>query len=62
MRWVHHADAEVLAFERDPGFTCVVNFGAAPAVLPAHSGVLASSVPLEADGRLPGDAAVWLRR
>ena len=62
MRWIEHPDADVLAFERDPGFTCVVNFGSAPVELPANAGVAASSVPLDADGRLPGDAAVWLRR
>jgi alpha-glucosidase len=49
----------VLAFDREPGFTCVVNLSPAPVVVPAHTEVLLSSVPLDGD-RLPTDAAVWL--
>jgi alpha-glucosidase len=51
---------DVLAFQRGEGFACVVNLGSAAAELPAHRSVLLSSVPLDADGRLPGDAAAWL--
>jgi alpha-glucosidase len=58
--WVE-ADDEVLCFDRDPGFRCVVNFGSAPSDLPPHREVLLTSVPLE-DGRLPSDAAAWLSR
>nr|WP_227995688.1 glycoside hydrolase family 13 protein [Glycomyces albidus] len=50
----------VLAFRRGEDLTCVVNFGDAPAALPAHTEVLLASAPLE-DGRLPGDTAAWLR-
>ncbi|MFB9662632.1 glycoside hydrolase family 13 protein [Glycomyces mayteni] len=49
-----------LAFTRGADVRCVVNFGADPVDLPADTGVLLASAPLE-DGRLPGDAAAWLR-
>ncbi|GAA2146970.1 glycoside hydrolase family 13 protein [Glycomyces algeriensis] len=49
-----------LAFRRGEDLVCVVNFGDAPADLPAHTAVLIASAPLE-HGRLPQDAAVWLR-
>jgi alpha-glucosidase len=52
---------DVVAFDREPGFTCVVNMGAEPAALPPGE-VLLSSADLPGDGTLPGDAAVWLRR
>jgi len=53
------AEPGVLAFDRDHGFTCVVNLADGPAVLPHGARVLLASVPLEA-GRLPVDAAAWL--
>ncbi|WP_112136189.1 glycoside hydrolase family 13 protein [Glycomyces dulcitolivorans] len=49
-----------LAFRRGTDLTCVVNFGDAPVDLPAHAEVLLASAPV-VDGRLPGDAAAWLR-
>jgi alpha-glucosidase len=49
---------DVLAFRREPGFTCVVNTGSVPAPLP-QGDVLLSSGPLT-DGELPPDTAVWL--
>jgi alpha-glucosidase len=55
------AEPGVLAFDRDPGFTCVVNLSDGPVALPHGARVLLSSVPL-VDGRLPVDAAVWLAR
>jgi alpha-glucosidase len=58
MRWLESAE-EVLAFERG-GLACVVNLGRAPAPLPAHTGVLVASGPLDG-GALPSDTAVWLR-
>jgi alpha-glucosidase len=51
---------DVLAFRREPGFTCVVNTGSVPAALP-DGDVLLASGPL-ADGQLPADTAVWLIR
>ena len=59
MRWLP-GPAQVLAFEREPGFACVVNFGAEPAALPAHREVLLASGPLDNE-RLPADTAVWLQ-
>jgi alpha-glucosidase len=58
LEWLESGDG-VLAFAREPGFTCVVNLSGTPVELPPHRTVLLSSVPLEA-GRLPEDAAVWL--
>jgi alpha-glucosidase len=55
------ASASVLALRREPGFVCVVNFGAEPAELPEHEKVLLASDPLGADGRLPADTAAWLQ-
>jgi alpha-glucosidase len=49
----------VLAFSREPGFTCVVNTGSVPVALPDGE-VLLTSDPLDA-GRLPADTAAWLR-
>ncbi len=64
---LHWADApqNVLAFRREPGFTCAVNFGADPVTLPFEGEVVLSSGPVEQDGThlvLPGDTAVWLRQ
>jgi alpha-glucosidase len=61
LRW-HDADPAVLRFERDGGFGCLVNFGPAPVALPDGSTVLLASVPLDDDGHVPGDAAVWYER
>ena len=58
MRWLDAPDG-VLAFTRDPGFTCAVNFTAAPWPLPAGGDVLLASGPVP-DGQLPPDTAAWL--
>ncbi|MEV5646016.1 glycoside hydrolase family 13 protein [Streptomyces flaveolus] len=60
MTWLPAAEG-VLAFGRTDGLVCVVNLSDAPADLPAHEQVLLSSGPLEPDGMLPRDTAVWLR-
>ncbi|NNN33292.1 glycoside hydrolase family 13 protein [Streptomyces sp. S3(2020)] len=60
MRWLP-AEEGVLAFARPGGPICVANLSATPVDLPAHGEVLLASGPLGADGRLPSDAAVWLR-
>jgi alpha-glucosidase len=52
---------DVLAFDREPGFTCVVNMGEAPVPLPPGE-VLLSSADLPGDGTLPADSAAWLAR
>jgi alpha-glucosidase len=59
LRWTPGQDPEVLAFDREPGFRCVVNFGAEPVAMPAGRVLLASD-PLPPDGTLPGNTAVWL--
>ena len=56
--WLDLGD-EVIAFTRGERFTCVVNFGEEAVTLPAGD-VLLSSVSLDA-GRLPTDAAAWVR-
>jgi alpha-glucosidase len=48
-----------LAFRREGGLVCFVNTTNVPVSLPAGT-VLLTSVPLMADGRLPGDATAWL--
>jgi alpha-glucosidase len=57
MTWLD-APADVLAFTRDDGFTCVVNLSAEAVPLPDGQ-VLLSSVPVR-NGLLLPDAAVWL--
>jgi alpha-glucosidase len=53
------APAGCLAFRRDGGLVCFLNTTNLPVTLPAGE-VLLTSVPLTADGQLPGDAAAWL--
>ncbi|MFI6320050.1 glycoside hydrolase family 13 protein [Nonomuraea sp. NPDC050556] len=57
MEWLD-LGANVLAFTRDSGLTCVVNLGPSAVELPPGEVVL-SSGPLEGD-HLPSDTAVWL--
>ncbi|WP_260479019.1 glycoside hydrolase family 13 protein [Kibdelosporangium aridum] len=52
--------ADVIAFNRDPGFTCMVNLSAEPVPLPRHESIILASGPLQGD-QLPPDTAVWLR-
>ncbi|ADL46524.1 glycoside hydrolase family 13 protein [Micromonospora aurantiaca (nom. illeg.)] len=59
LTWLPAPDG-VLAFVREPGFTCLVNLGDAVVPLPAHDRLLLASGPLD-DDRLPPDTAVWLR-
>jgi alpha-glucosidase len=61
LNWLAPATDGTLAFSRGDGLICVANLAAEPAVLPAHTRVLLASGPLNADGRLPQDTAVWLR-
>jgi alpha-glucosidase len=55
------APAGVLALARTDGLLCVVNLSGEAVDLPAHSARLLASGPLDRDGRLPRDTAVWLR-
>jgi alpha-glucosidase len=57
MRWRATPEG-VLAFDRGPGFACVVNFSTEPFDLTGQGRVLVASLPCD-DG-LPRDAAVWL--
>jgi alpha-glucosidase len=59
MRWRAEAGGDVVAFDRGPGFACLVNMGTSPVPLPAGAPVLLASNDL-VGGELPGDAAVWL--
>ncbi|MFI8805040.1 glycoside hydrolase family 13 protein [Micromonospora chalcea] len=59
LTWLPAPDG-VLAFAREPGFTCLVNLGDAAVPLAAHDELLLASGPLD-DDRLPPDTAVWLR-
>ncbi|MFE9696130.1 alpha-amylase family glycosyl hydrolase [Streptomyces sp. NPDC006270] len=61
LRWLGE-DPELLMFARGEHLVCAVNLAEKPARLPAHSGLLLASGPLDADGRLPRDTAVWLAR
>jgi alpha-glucosidase len=49
----------VLAFTREPGFCCVVNFSGTAVELPPRARVLLASAILT-DGAVPVDTAVWL--
>lgn len=51
----------VLAFTRGRGAICVVNLADTPAGLPDHTELLLAGGPLDTQGRLPKDTAVWLR-
>jgi alpha-glucosidase len=60
LRWLP-APAGALAFARDPGFGCIVNFSADDAVpIPPDATVLLASGPLSDDRRVPHDTAAWL--
>jgi alpha-glucosidase len=60
LRWLQSV-AGVLAFGRDPGFSCLVNVSAGPVPLP-QGALLLSSGPLTVGGLLPADTAVWIVR
>ncbi|NJP31060.1 glycoside hydrolase family 13 protein [Micromonospora thermarum] len=59
MTWLPAPDG-VLAFRRDPGFTCLVNLSTTAVPLPPYTERLLASGPLD-DDLLPPDTAVWLR-
>jgi alpha-glucosidase len=60
MAWLD-GQPDVLAFTRGDEFTCVVNLSPAPVALPPHRALLLASGPLDEQGLLPTDSAVWLR-
>ncbi len=59
MTWLDASEG-VLAFHREPGFTCVVNLAAEAYQLPENTAILLASGPV-ADGRLEPEQAVWLK-
>jgi alpha-glucosidase len=58
LRWIEKGP-QLLAFQRDSGMTCLVNFGPDDAALPAGE-VLLTSGPLTPGGLLPADTAAWI--
>jgi alpha-glucosidase len=52
--------SDVLAFARDPGFACVVNFGASPVPVPVEGKVLLRSDREAGGAPLQPDTAAWL--
>ena len=63
MSWIDAPDG-VLAFSREPGFVCVINYNDHPIELPSGLAdadlILSSGDPI--DGTLAGCTAVWLER
>jgi alpha-glucosidase len=64
MRWLDgpHEAESLLCFARDPGFIFAANLGPAAVPLPPYQEILLASTPdpLNADGSLRPDTAVWL--
>ncbi|MGB0091881.1 MAG: glycoside hydrolase family 13 protein [Solirubrobacteraceae bacterium] len=58
LHWLDAPDG-ALAFQRDPGFVCIVNLSADPVPPPEGAQVLLSSEALTADGRVPRDTTAW---
>ncbi len=58
VEWLEGED-QVISLRRSTGLTCVINFGESPVALP-EGAVISASVDLDPDGRLPGNAAVWI--
>jgi alpha-glucosidase len=54
------APAGALAFAREPGFACIVNFSAHDMVLPPDADVLLASEPMTPAQQLPHDATAWV--
>ncbi len=57
--WIGSPD-DTLAFRRGDDLVVAVNFGTVPAPMPPGQVVLASG-PLDGDGVLPANTAVWVR-
>ena len=63
LHWVE-SDEDILAFEREPGFACVVNFSNEPKSLPSSLGgctVILGSAAL-VDDKLAPNSTVWLAK
>jgi alpha-glucosidase len=59
LRWLR-APVGALAFAREPGLACVVNFTAAPVPIRADAEVLLASGPITAGREVPRDTTAWL--
>ena len=59
LTWREGEHTDLLVFDREPGFRCMVNFGA-PVALPEGAEVLVHSGEA-ASGKLGTDEAVWLK-
>ncbi|QEU96751.1 glycoside hydrolase family 13 protein [Streptomyces kanamyceticus] len=60
MTWLPSRDG-VLSFARGQGLRCVVNLSGRTVELPAYEELILTSGPLDEQGGLPNDTAVWLR-
>jgi alpha-glucosidase len=58
LTWLEYGE-DVIAFSRDDGFICIVNFGQQPVEVPAGTDVLLGSAEL-VENALPQDTTVWL--
>jgi alpha-glucosidase len=59
LSWID-SPAGVLAFTREPGFTCMVNISDEATPLPDHDTVLIASADLDDPAQLPPDTTVWI--
>jgi alpha-glucosidase len=62
LSWRDDLPDTVVAFDREPAFACLVNFGPEPVTLPVGTRVILASEPVGVDGSLHPDTAAWLAR
>jgi alpha-glucosidase len=58
LRWLD-APEGAIAFARDPGFVCIINFSADPVSAPDRAEKLLASGPLTEGNRVPVNTAAW---
>jgi alpha-glucosidase len=58
LRWLD-APEGAIAFARDPGFVCIINFSADPVSAPHRAEKLLASGPLTEGNRVPVNTAAW---
>jgi alpha-glucosidase len=58
LRWLD-APEGAIAFARDPGFVCIINFSADPVAAPHRAEKLLASGPLTEGNRVPVNTAAW---
>ena len=59
LRWLPGPDG-TLVFERSAEFRCLTNVSAGPVALPADTGIVLASGPLDPSRAVPPDTTVWL--